>query len=230
MRVDQRGLRIRVAIFSGAIASVACGVSAPPGQPAAPSEPAPSLGALSGTLRLGPGSADGQPVDTALGPVVVMLAPLDSEGARIRPTQQFRIVSATDRFDPPFTTIAAGDFIVFVNDGAVSHRLFSASLGSDVHIPVSPADSTPPQRIERTGELRFFCSLHPDEHFSVLVTGDVFSAVVEPNGRFYIAPIPDGPYRLSIWSRRVEIPIRNVNVAGPSTAETIVLDAALVRR
>ena len=225
MKVDLRELPIRAAIVICTIASAACAPFTP-GQPL-PNEPLRSMGAVRGTLRF----VEGQPVDTAMGPVVVaMLEPIDSKRARNRPIQQFRIASRTDRFDPGFTTVAEGDFIVFVNDGAVSHRLFSASLGSDVQIPVSPAGSSPPQRVEERGEHRFFCSLHPDEHFSVLVTADVFSAVVDTDGHFYIAPIPDGSYHLSIWSQRVEVPIRTVQVAGPSVSEAIVLDPSLIRR
>jgi plastocyanin len=224
-RVDRRPLRAAIVFY--AAASAACGLAGP--APQAPSEPvaappAGPIGALSGTLRF----TGGQPVDTAMGPVVVMLAPLDVS-VRARPMQQFRIVSRGDRFDPGFTTVAEGDFIVFVNEGAVSHRFFSASLGADVQIPVGPQGSSPPQRVEREGEHRFFCSLHPDEHFNVLVTGDVFTAVVSADGRFYIAPIPEGSYYLSVWGGGVEVPIRTVRVEGPYVTETIVLDPSLIR-
>jgi hypothetical protein len=174
--------------------------------------------------------AQGLAADDRGGPVVVMLEPIGSQRVRNRPVQQLTLTSSTQRFDPGFTAIAEGDFLVFVNDGPVSHRLFSAALGSDLQIPVSPAGSSPPQRIERKGELRFFCALHPDEDFSVLVTGDVFSAVVDSEGRFYIAPIPRGSYRLSIWSRQAEMPIRTLEVTGPSMKETISLDPSWIGR
>jgi hypothetical protein len=183
------------------------------------------MGALSGTVRVAEGQAGG---DRA-GPVVVLLEPIGSERSRHRPVQQLTVTSSTSRFDPGFTAIAEGDFLVFVNEGPVSHRLFSAALGSDLQIPVAPASSASPQRIERRGELRFYCALHPDEDFSVLVTGDVFSAVVDPEGRFYIAPIPRGSYRLSIWSREAEVPIRTLEVTGPSMKETISLDPSWIR-
>jgi plastocyanin len=185
-----------------------------------------TIGALSGTFRL----IEEPTSVSAIGPVVILLEPVDSRRERNRPVQQFRLTSSADRFDPGFSIVAEGDFIVLVNEGSVSHRLFSAALGPEIQIPVSPKGSSDPQRIERTGELRFFCSLHPDENFSVLVTGDVFSAVVDADGRFYIAPIPDGSYRLSVWSRQTHVPIRTVQVAGPSVTETISFDANLVRR
>ncbi len=160
-----------------------------------------------------------------------MLEPLEPRAERSRPTQLFQITSGGDRFDPSFTAIAGGDFVVFVNQGSVNHRLFSAHLGQEVQIPLSPTSASQPLRIDRTGEVRFFCSLHSDESFSVLVTSDVFSAVVDVDGRYYLGPVPDGTYRLSIWSPRLEGPVRTVEVVdGRPTVETIWLDPDLIGR
>jgi plastocyanin len=227
--MSRTGVHARVPFGLAALAvlgalSASCAVAGPQATVASPaSEP---IGALRGTLS---GDA-GNPYDSDLGPLVVMLEPVDGGRRQVRPTQQFRITSTTDRFEPAFRTIAAGDFIVFANEGAVSHRFFSAALGPDLQIPVAPGGSSAPLRIEKTGELRFFCSLHPDETFSLLVTSDVFSAVVEDDGRFYIAPIPRGPYRLSVWSRHAQSPGKMVQVDGPSVTETIQLAPSLMRR
>ena len=226
-RVDGRERSLRAAIILCAVLSSACSTSrGRPESTASIVETAAPTGALSGTVRVAePLAAHG-----ATGPVVVMLEPIGSQRARNRPVQQFTVTSSTQRFDPGFTAIAEGDFLVFSNQGPVSHRLFSVALGSDRQITVPPSGSSPPLRIERKGELHFFCALHPDEDFSVLVTGDVFSAVVDPQGLFYIAPIPRGSYRLSIWNRGAETPIRTVVVTGPSMKEMIALDASRIRR
>jgi len=188
---------------------------------------APATGAVTGSIRF----IERASADTAIGPVVVMLEPLDRVSVPIRPTQLFEVVSSTDRFDPEFAAIARGDFLVFVNRGSVSHRFFSAQLGSDVQISVAAAASSTPHRIESTGELRFYCALHPDETFAVLVTGDVFSVVADETGEYYLGPLPDGSYRLSIWSPRVEGTIRDVEVAGGrSLVETIWIDPDLIAR
>jgi hypothetical protein len=226
-RVDERERSLRAAIVFCTVLASACSPLRRQLDPsAALLEPAVPTGALSGIVS----AAEGQAVDRATGPVVVMLEPIGSRRERNRPVQQFTLTSSSERFDPGFAAIAEGDFLVFANEGPVSHRLFSAALGSDLHIPVAPSGSSPPQRIERRGELRFFCALHPEENFSVLVTGDVFSAVVDPEGRFYIAPIPRGSYRLSIWSGQAEVPIRTLEVTGPSMKETISLDPSWSRR
>lgn len=194
---------------------------------ASPDPPAPPTGAVTGTLRLSGGAS----VDTTLGPVVVLLQPLETDRERNRPEQLFRITSSTDRFEPPFAAIARGDFVVFANEGSVSHRLFSAHLGADLQIVVSPGDASTPQRIDRTGEVRFFCSLHPDESFSIFVTADVFSAVVDRDGGYYIGPVPNGSYRLSMWSPQLDGAVRTVEVVGGGTlVEPIVLDPSRIRR
>lgn len=186
---------------------------------------APPMGAVTGTLRFLEGSAS----DTEIGPVVVILEPLERTPERSRPTQLFQIRSSTDRFDPAFTAIAEGDYVVFANGGSVSHRFFSAHLGPDIQIPVSPAGSSDPVRIDRRGEVRFFCSLHPDESFGILVTSEVFSGVVRSDGSYYVGPLPDGTYRLSIWSPELEGPIRTVELdGGRSIVEPIVLDPNLI--
>lgn len=180
-----------------------------------------------GTLRF----VEGQVGDTAIGPVVVILEPTDPGAVGIRPAQLFEITSTTDRFDPGFTAVGDGDYIVFVNDGAISHRLFSADIGSDIQIPVRPGSSSEPHLIDRTGELRFFCSLHPDENFSVLATDDAFFAVLDENGEYFVGPLPGGSYRLSIWSPRLKGPVRTVEVeSGRTVVETIWLDPDLIGR
>ena len=225
-QVDGRGRSLRAAICSCAVLWSACSPSRGQLEPTSLLEPSAPTGALSGTVSVAVEPA----TDRLARPVVVMLAPIESRRARNRPVQQLTVTSSTDRFDPGFTAIAEGDFLVFVNEGPVSHRLFSAALGSDLQIPVAASGSSLPQRIERKGELRFFCALHPDEDFSVLVTGDVFSAVVDPDGRFYIAPIPRGSYRLSIWNGQAEVPIRTLEVTGASMKETISLDPSMIPR
>jgi plastocyanin len=207
-----------ISICSAVVAGCALSAGSPSGPP---------TGAVTGSIRF----LDRPSADTAIGPVVVMLEPLEPVSEPIRATQLFEVASSTDRFDPEFAAIARGDFLVFVNQGSVSHRFFSAQLGSEVQIPVAAAASSTPQRIDHTGEVRFYCALHPDETFGLLVTGDVFSTVASDDGGYYLGPLPDGSYRLSIWSPRVEGTIRDVEVAeGRSLVETIWIDPDLIVR
>ncbi len=184
-------------------------------------------GGLSGELRvlLRPGA------DTTLGPVVVTAEPVLDGAHEDRTPERVLVRSTSDRFDPPLTVVATGDSLVFVNDGSLSHRLFSADLGADLRIPVRPSASSTPFVVEHRGSVRFFCSLHPDESFDVLVTPAAASDRLDDNGWYDIWPLADGRYRLSIWSRRVSGPVRIVEVsAGRLSIEPIWIDAGLLGR
>ncbi len=189
-----------------------------------PTRPTPP-GGLSGDVRviLRPGA------DTSLGPVVVTAEPMSAGPADARAPRRVLVGSTTDRFDPEFTVLAEGDSVVFTNGGALSHRLFSADLGERLEVPIGPSDSAAPVAIHHRGEARFFCSLHPEESFDLLVTAAAPSSVTDENGWYDIWPLPDGTYRLSIWTRRVSGPVRIVEVsAGHLSIETIWIDPDLI--
>jgi len=200
----------------GSLALAACAHALPP-----------SPAGVGGTLRVnGPPGADGP-----AGPVVVMLEPTGATPRVDRVARLSRVESGTDRFGPPFSAVGVGDYIVFVNEGAISHRLFSADLASDVQIPVAPRSSSDLVRLDEKGEVRFFCSLHPDEHFSVLVTDAANFAVPDATGRYYLGPVPEGTYHLSVWTRTRRTAIRTVEVPpGHTLDEPIRLDPDVVVR
>ena len=194
---------------------------------AGPTDGSTPTGGLSGDVRViqRPGA------DTTLGPVVVTAEPVSAAAAEARAPRRVLVGSTTDRFDPGFAVLAAGDSVVFVNEGALSHRLFSADLGPDLDVPVSPSASSAPVAIHHRGEARFFCSLHPDESFDLLVTAAAPSSLIDHNGWYDIWPLPDGTYRLSIWTRRVSGPVRIVEVtAGHLSIETIWIDPDLIAK
>lgn len=214
-RLSVRWIAVASLFVTGACAHAPVAVT-----PSAPS-------AVRGALRF----LEREQPDTVLGPVVVMLTPNDSAATVTRPPELREIVSSTDRFDPGFSAVAVGDFIVFVNDGTVSHRFFASGLGPDSYVAVAPGGSSDAVRVDAPAELDFYCSLHPDENFGVLVTTGVYFALLDENGRYYVGPLPGGSYRMSIWSPRVKGPIRTVQVeTGRTSVETIWLDPDLIGR
>lgn len=224
--VDLWETRTSVVAAAGSLLLTACTSFLPFSSSRAPT-PAPPMGAVSGTLRF----VEGSTADTAAAPLVLILEPLERAPEQRRPTQLVQLASSTDRFEPGFVAIAQGDYIVFANGGSISHRFFSAHLGSDVQIPVSPGGTSDPVRIDEKGQVRFFCSLHSDESFSILVTSAVYSGVVRPDGTYYIGPVPDGTYRLSVWSRGHEGSIKTLQIdGGHSIVEALVIDPSLISR
>ncbi len=167
--------------------------------------------------------------DRPLAPVVVLLEPLSSSDQR-RPSRLVRLRSDSDAFDPPFAVLSVGDTLVFANGGALRHRLFSPELGSDVSFDVDAAAEYPPLPFFVPGLRRFYCSLHPDEGFQVLVVRAPHVALVDADGRYTIRGVPAGEYRLSVWSERVAGPIRTMVVTETTATQHIWLDATRFQR
>ncbi len=173
--------------------------------------------------------------DKPLGPVVVLLERTDRSDQPIGNSRTVRVISTSDLFDPPFTAAGAGDTVILVNHGRLQHRFFSpdldADLGSEVVIPVAPAAEYASVDFVAAGPKQIYCSLHPDETFSIYVSGTPFYAVLGHDGSYRIPAVPDGRYRLTIWSAVVSGPIRHVRVdANEVSVENIWIDSKRLTR
>lgn len=189
--------------------------------------PAPSLGAVGGELRF----LEGVEPRVDLGPVVVLLDPLGTQTTSARPARTVRVESRTERFDPEFVAVPAGDAIVFENGGQLRHRVFTAGTYREIAREVPPGASSIPVILKKYGPVRFFCSLHPDESFLVYVAPTPYFALLERSGGYWISDLPPGRYQLSIWSPRLAGRVRAVEVpVGRSVREPIWIDPELLPR
>ena len=173
------------------------------------------------------------PGDLDLGRVVVYLEP---RGPALRPTRAasgvapIPVASEGETFAPPLVAVPWDRAVVLVNEGPVNHRLFATDLGATRSFELEPADRSAPFRLPPVGPIRFFCSLHASETFVVFSERTAHVAVVEGRERFSFGPVEPGRYVLSIWSERVQGPVREVLVDGYShRIEPVWIDPRLVR-
>jgi plastocyanin len=103
-------------------------------------------------------------------------------------------------FRPALTAVHVGDEVRFANRGTVVHRVFTASAETRHERLVEPGGLSATLRISRTGENRFYCSLHSDESFVVFAAPSPFYRVLDGQPTAQIDRIPTGSYRLSSWS------------------------------
>jgi plastocyanin len=169
-----------------------------------------------------------------LGPIVVLLEPRSPREAKEESVggiadEPVRIESSGDAFDPRFHAVRAGQTVVFVNQGPLKHRLFSADLGAEVSVGLDPGSEAGPLSLTDPGRIGFFCSLHPDESFVVYSSPADYFAVANEEGRYRFASVRPGLYTLSIWSEVVAGPVRDISVEGPGlTVERIWIDPDLI--
>lgn len=161
-----------------------------------------------------------------LGPAVVYLEPIGviPESAPVRAAQ---VLHAGHGFEPELLAIGPGQPIRLVNESGLYHRVFWLTHGKRVEAELAPApSSTADLEIEVRGITRFYCDLHPEEHFSVFVASSRHVAVLNSPGPYALEGLPAGAWRLRLWTERVAGPIRSLRVAsGEASKQDIWIDA-----
>lgn len=173
------------------------------------------------------------PGDLDLGRVIVYLKPRSPSArssARTGEGAPVWIVSEGEAFAPPLAAVPWNRPVVLANEGPLNHRLFATDAGPGRAFELPPGTRSDPFRLPPVGPIRFFCSLHADETFVVFSERTAHVAVVEGRERFSFGPVEPGRYVLSIWSERVEGPVREILVDGYSRRlEPVWIDPRLVR-
>lgn len=166
---------------------------------------------------------------SALGPTVVYLVRRSPGEGHAAGARTVTIESSTPAFAPGLTAVPAGRPVVFHNHGPLAHRLFTAPLGADAAIELAPGSRSRAVSLPPEGPLAFFCSLHPDETFTVFSARAAHMTVVDAGDAFRFESVTPGRYSLRIWNPAVEGPVRDIVVDGlTSSIERIWLDPKLV--
>jgi len=140
----------------------------------------------------------GEPTDTS---VVVYLDPLE-EPRTEAPQPSIVAPVRTGVYSAHVLAAARHQPVEFVVEDKILHKLFSYDEENAFELETS--DGAQPSRVvfERPGLVHFYCSLHPAEGGRILVTPGPHFAYAGEGGRFRIANVPAGPYRLKTWSAR----------------------------
>ena len=131
---------------------------------------------------------------------VLYLERLVDPQPRLPGPRVFEVSSEGPGFAPPLQVVRPGSDVVFVNHGALAHRLFSADDRGRRERSLDPGGRSEPLPIARAGGQRFYCSLHPEESFSLFASPSDHFVVPDGRPRYHIESLPAGSYRLSWWS------------------------------
>jgi hypothetical protein len=182
-------------------------------------------GDVSGQLRVGR-TADA----SALGPAVVFLVSSEAAAPAAPVVRTIRVRDG--RPAASLAVLAPGDAVRFASADAIHHRFFARSKrGEAIEIALPPKSTSRPMR-PRAAErgLRFYCQLHEDESFLLFVSPSPHYAIVDPRGRWAIADVPRGTWRMHVWSEPIAGSIREIEVDGRGANETIWLDARRLQK
>jgi hypothetical protein len=183
------------------------------------------LSRVEGEVRIG----SGRESVAQLGPAVVYLQRTDESAAPATGTLDLYDDHAPG-LGHDLVILERGRSLRFVSRSGVAHRLFAIHGDErlDVAVPEHAESRSVP--MERSGWVRFYCSLHPNENWDVFVSPSPHFARLDREGRYRIENVPRGDYQLSIWSAAIDGPVKPVHVGfWTSTLESISLDPTKIR-
>jgi plastocyanin len=177
-----------------------------PGQPGAKAhQPAGSAAprawpAGSGGVAGRVAAADGQ----RLPEIVIFLESADPGFSFASAPEPIVVSQQKASFRPSLIVVPVGSKVDFRNDekGPVEHNVFSKSEAKKFDLGLyKPEDPIDPVTFDTPGAVRLRCSIHRYMDGVVYVTPTPYFAVVEKDGRFSIAGVKPGNYRIKTWQR-----------------------------
>jgi len=120
-------------------------------------------------------------------------------------------------FLPHVLAVAVHDAVVFLNDDAVDHNVFSPD-GEKYNLGVFSNGESRERVFARPGIYTQQCSMHPEMFSNVFVGTSAHAAVVDRDGRFTIPDVPAGSWKIAIWNPRLSAPDQTLIVAPGATA------------
>lgn len=118
-------------------------------------------------------------------------------------------------FLPHVRVIPAGGTVAWPNRDPFSHNVFSNTPGGTFDLGLYPRGESRGAAFRRPGIYPVFCNIHPRMSAYVVAVPAPYYAQPGAGGRFTIAGVPPGRYRLRAWHERAgTTPARVVTVAG----------------
>jgi len=207
-RLTAAGCRLPVAGFSR-VGALALAVFAIAGVPAAAE---PLSGRIEWKTRGG-----AQPSQA-----VVYAEPLDRPAPATPGKATFQQKNKT--FLPHVAAVPIGSTVIFPNDDAIFHNVFSLSPPQPFDLGLYRAGDSKQQVFAKPGVHHVFCNIHPQMSAFLVVAPTPFVTVAGQDGTWRLE-VPPGKYRVTALSERASPGVVEVTVSGAATAvEGLVLD------
>jgi plastocyanin len=185
--------------------------------PFAPIQPA--TGGVSGRVVSGDGTPPGQWVVVYLeGPALDAAPAASAQVARLR--------SREGGLAPVVLAVSAGQSVTLASDDGLHHRFFSSSRPQGFEPIDVPGGKSRRLSLARSGIVRVYCSLHPNERSTIVVAPSRHFSTLRAPGGYALRDVPPGKYALHAWSELHRDQARPVQVPpGESTVVEIELGA-----
>ncbi len=163
-----------------------------------------------------------QPVGRNSPLAVLWLTPLDAPVPPLPPPEHgFRLVQKNKTFEPHVLVIPVGTAVEFPNLDPFFHNVFSLFEGKRFDLGLYEAGGTRTVHFDRPGVSYIFCNIHPEMGAVVLALRTPYYTVAGTSSEFVFANVPEGHYRLEVWSElalpeSLQAAAREVVISGTS--------------
>ena len=155
--------------------------------------PASGAGEVAGVL-----SVNSVPTSDA----VVYLVPLSGNAGPPAP-MDLTIVQKDKEFKPDWSVVTVGSTVRFENQDDEIHNVRSVSPGNRFDLGAHLPGTVKTIVLKKPGPVMLRCRIHDRMQSFIFVSPTAYFAESGPDGRFRIADVPDGDYRLEAWHSRL---------------------------
>jgi plastocyanin len=133
-------------------------------------------------------------------------------------------------FIPHVRVVEAGGMVEYPNKDPFSHNVFSTTPGGAFDLGLYPRGESRGVVFRRPGVYAIYCNIHSKMSAFVVTVPAAYHTRPQADGRFAIANVPPGRYRLHVWHERAPEQITTVTVADRPVADVaMTLDARTFR-
>lgn len=120
-------------------------------------------------------------------------------------------------FLPHVLVVAKGDTVKFLNHDSVAHNVYSPD-GEAYNLGTFKQNEERTHTFDQEGAYSQLCSIHPEMLGYIFVAPSRYAAAVDAKGRYTVADVPPGSYKLAVWNSHLKAPDQPLTVtAGKAT-------------
>jgi plastocyanin len=118
------------------------------------------------------------------------------------PPSEFPVVASKDmKFVPAVLPILVGTTVQFTNEDDMQHNVFSLSMTKPFDLGLFKKGAAPTETFDSPGLVKIYCNIHQAMIGYILVLGNPFFTLTDAEGKFSLANVPPGTYKLVSWYR-----------------------------
>ncbi len=123
------------------------------------------------------------------------------------------VVQKDASFTPHVLPLVVGTTVAWPNHDEIYHNAFSFSEAKPFDLGLYSSKDEPKRiTFDKPGRVDVFCSIHKDMHCVILVLENPYYASTDAQGRFKIANVPAGDYKLRAWHERLPSQVKEITV------------------